>query len=349
MTIVAESHDFVIGVDTHARTHTYAVVAAKTGQLTAVQAFPVTGEGIIRALDWVENNTTGRVLFSVEGTSSYGASLTRALQERELVTCETRPPRRQSHAGQGKSDQIDAAAAAHAALGLEEDQLIHPRANGLRQALRVLLDARRDMDSECTRARNRLNALARTTDLGIDARKALTDPQIRQIGSWDTTGGDLTNRVLREEASRLAANVLTLTRRLVMNRTELVKVVHLLAPGLLNVYGVGPVTAGIMLAAYSHHGRIRNQAAFAALAGVAPIPASSGNTIRHRLNRYGDRQLNYAFDVIARVRISHDPHTRDYVTKRTSQGRTHREIRRALKRYIARELFKTLERLAITT
>lgn len=349
MTIVAESHDFVIGVDTHARTHTYAVVAAKTGHLAAVEVFPVTGEGIMRALGWVGDNTSGRVLFSVEGTSSYGASLTRALEERQLAVCETRPPRRQSRAGQGKSDQIDAFAAAHAVLGLEEDALIRPRANGLRQALRVLLDARADMDSERTRARNRLTALTRTTDLGVDARKPLTDTQIRQIASWDTTSGDVTGRVLREEASRLATNVLALTRQLLVNRTELIVVVKLLAPGLLNVYGVGPIAAGIMLGAYSHHGRIKSQAAFAALGGVAPIPASSGNITRHRLNRHGDRQLNRAFDIIARARISHDSRTRDYVAKRTSQGRTDREIRRSLKRYIARELFKTLENLAITT
>ena len=109
--------------------------------------------------------------------------------------------------------------------------------------------------------------------------------------------------------------------------------------------GVGPVTAAILLTAYSHEGRVRSEAAFANLAGAAPLPASSGNTIRHRLNRRGDRQLNGALDVIARVRISCDSITRDYVTRRTAEGKTSREIRRSLKRYLARSLFRQLNTL----
>jgi transposase len=108
---------------------------------------------------------------------------------------------------------------------------------------------------------------------------------------------------------------------------------------------VGHVTAAIILAAYSHHGRVRSEAASAALAGASPIPASSGNTSRHRLNRYGDRQLHLALDVVARPRSFTDPATRAYIERRTAVGRTPREIRRRLKRFIARQIFRQLQTL----
>src|SRR5205085_3481434 len=109
---------------------------------------------------------------------------------------------------------------------------------------------------------------------------------------------------------------------------------------LLEQAGIGPVTAAIVTAAWSHPGRLRNEAAFASLAGVNPIPASSGNTVRHRLNRGGDRRVNRALHTITMTRMVHDPGTRDYVAKRTQEGRSYREIRRALKRYIARTLYR---------
>lgn len=105
------------------------------------------------------------------------------------------------------------------------------------------------------------------------------------------------------------------------------------------------MTAAIILAAYSHHGRIRNEAAFASLAGVSPLETSSGNTIRHRLNRHGDRQLNMALDVIAKVRMQFDETTKTYVKRRTAEGLSYREIKRVLKRYLARDLFRQLQQL----
>jgi transposase len=115
-------------------------------------------------------------------------------------------------------------------------------------------------------------------------------------------------------------------------------------PDLLNQLGIGPIVAATVLCAWSHPGRIHSEAAFAMLAGVAPIPANSGQvTTRHRLNRFGDRQLNQALHTIVLTRIRHDQRTRDYVERRTSEGKTSREIRRCLKRYIARDLYRTLE------
>ena len=113
-------------------------------------------------------------------------------------------------------------------------------------------------------------------------------------------------------------------------------------PALPNIYGIGPVLAATILTAWSHTGRVRSEAAFAALAGTCPVPASSGSTTRFRLNRGGDRQLNKAIYTIALIRINRDLATRDYVAKRTSQGRTKKEIIRSLKRYITRQIYRTL-------
>lgn len=205
---------------------------------------------------------------------------------------------------------------------------------------------RRAIDSRRTGDRNMLTALLRSFDLGIDARKPLTDVQVRAVAAWRARrDGYTAARTIRDEARRLAASVLDLTRQMEDNHAALTSHVNELAPGLLDIQGVGPVSAAIVLTAYSHKGRVRSEAAFAALAGAAPLPASSGNTVRHRLNRGGDRQLNRALEIIARVRMSNHSATRAYVERRLSEGKTRREIRRCLKRYIARQLFRCLSRL----
>ncbi|ALU38896.1 transposase [Kocuria flava] len=347
MSIVAEQYTHIVGVDTHARTHTYAVMSSITGQITDTATFPTSPPGVARALTWMgRRSTAGRTLVAVEGASSYGAGLTRALEAAGVDVCDVKPPRRASRAGSGKSDEIDASAAARAVAGIDTSLLLRPRTGGNRNALRILLNARRSMDRQRTADRNALTALARTMDLGIDARKALTVAQIRTIGSWrDHPSDTLETAVARTEARRLARAVVGITVDLEENRTAMARIVDTMAPGLLEVPGVGPVTAAILLVAYSHHGRVRSEAAFAALAGVSPIPASSGNTVRHRLNRHGDRQLNQALDTIARSRMTFDPATRDYIARRTQEGRTGREIRRCLKRTIARQLYRRIRAL----
>ncbi|QHF21197.1 IS110 family transposase [Rathayibacter sp. VKM Ac-2762] len=340
--IVAHHYDHVVGVDTHARTHTYAIVATKTGEILGTKAFPVTATAIDRAIAWVRGVAGGLVLFAMEGTGSYGVSLGRALQRDGMVFCEVRPPKKSSRA-RGKTDEIDAIAAATSAMGIELDAMTRPKADGLRNALRVAIDARRDMETRRTSARNQLNALVRTADFGLDTRRALTDRGVQELADLDPRHADVAVRIIRAEAVRLASTVMDLGQQMRENRDASAELVELLAPGMQQIYGVGPVTAAAAVAAYSHPGRIRSEAAFAALAGVSPIPASSGNTTRHRLNRGGDRQLNRALDVIARVRMVSDTRTRAYVDRRTMEGRTTREIRRCVKRYIARELFKALE------
>ncbi|MFI7744891.1 IS110 family transposase, partial [Kocuria rhizosphaericola] len=178
MTIVAEHYDYVVGVDTHARTHTYTALAAGTGAVLDTAVFPTTTAGTTRAIAWIRRRTdNGDVLAAVEGTSSYGARLTCALLAEDIPVAEVRPPTRNARAMHGKSDAIDAQAAARSVLGQEVDQLIEPRAAEARTALRVLLAARLLMDHQRTANRNALTALLRGIDLGIDARRPLKDAQ----------------------------------------------------------------------------------------------------------------------------------------------------------------------------
>jgi transposase len=340
---VADHYDHVVGVDTHARTHTYAVLEAGSGRRLDSATFPTTGNGLSRALAWIRRRAQGRILVAIEGASSYGSNLRRALIAAGVDVCDVRPPKRAARAGRGKSDEIDAIAAARTALASEVERLTAPRSDGLRAALRVLLAARKAMDSQRTAERNALTALLRSFDLGIDARKAITDTQVREVAGWHRRAADdAAMTTIRQEARRLAVSVQALTHQLGENQAALAGHVQQLAPGLQQLLGVGAVTGAILVTAYSHQGRVRSEAAFAALAGASPLEASSGNTTRHRLNRHGDRQLNRALDVIARVRLSCDPATREYLARRMAEGKSKREIRRSLKRYIARQLFRHL-------
>lgn len=333
MTIVAELFEHVVGVDTHARSHTYCLVHARSGAVIDTAAFPTSKAGNSRAVAWILRRSQGSVLAAVEGTSSYGAGITAALSEEGFDVAEVRPAARSTHAHAGKSDALDAEAAARFVIGRDYDQLARPRQSGRRTALRVLLASRSIIDQQRTANRNALNALLRSIDLGIDARKAVTDQHVRTIAAWRigrTTASSDPMAIARREARRLAAAVLEQTTALQENHHDLRLLAEELAPGLQTHLGVGPVTAAIIVCAYSHHGRVRSEAAFAALGGIAPLPASSGNTNRHRLSRSGDRQLNRAFDVIVRTRMSCDPTTRDYVERRRTEGRSNREIRRCL-------------------
>ncbi len=347
MSTVREEYCTIVGVDTHSRTNTYAILAAASGFVMATATFPTSPPGLARAIDWINRRSeTGRTLVAIEGTNSYGATLTRSLQETDLDVCEVPPPRRTSRAGRGKSDDIDAVAAARTVLAEDIGALLKPRAEGPRDALRVLLNARDSMERQSTADRLILTALLRTLDLGIDARKALADAQITQISRWRArSGDDLPTRIARCEAKRLATAIADFQTLLVQNREQLRDVVDTMASGLMDLPGLGPVTAAQVIVSYSHHGRIRSEAAFAALAGVNPIPASSGNNVRHRLNRHGDRQLNRALHTIARTRMMFDPQTQEYVERRTAEGKTRREVRRCLKRFIARQLFRKLQTL----
>lgn len=351
MAIVAETVDHVVGIDTHARTHTFCVLHARTGAVVDTATFPASPAGHTRAISWITRRGPGSVLAAVEGTSSYGSGIAAALREHGIDIAEVRPAARSTHAHAGKSDDLDAQAAARSVLGREYETLARPRQSGIRAALRVLLASRSILERQRTANRNALTALVRCVDLGVDARRPLTDHQVRTIAAWRTASTEPSAdgiHTARREARRLARAVLEQTDVLKDNHRELQQLTEKLAPGLQDVRGVGPMTGAILVCAYSHRGRIRSEAAFAALGGVAPLPASSGNTSRHRLSRSGDRQLNRAFDTIVRTRMSFDPATRDYVARRRAEGRSNREIRRSLKRYVCRAMFRHLQ-ATITT
>ena len=214
----------------------------------------------------------------------------------------------------------------------------------MRAALRVLIASRDHISTERTAAINALIALLRVVDLGVDARGSLNTSQITAIATWRSRTEELATGVARAEAVRLAKRVRAADAELSAATRQMTSLLQTSpAVGLLDQPGIGPVTAAIAFAAWSHAGRVRSEAAFASLAGVNPIPASSGNTIRHRINRGGDRRLNRALHMAVVTRMRMDPATRAYVEKRTTEGRTLREIRRSLKRYLARQIYRHLQ------
>lgn len=346
MSIIAQLFSFVVGVDTHARNHVYAVLCAATGRHLDTREFPTTPAGIKRAITWVGRRTGGDLstLWVVEGTASYGAILTGTVSAEGYEVTEAPWMDPKNHHGLGKSDPLDAARIGESVLNLKKDQLRRPRlGDGVRQALRVLISARESMTAERTKAVNTLTALLRVNDLGVDARKPLSRTQIITISAWRARNEEIAKSVARSEAVRLARRIVDLTQDLKTNNTQLTELVKVTpAAPLLEETGIGPVAAAICFTVWSHHDRVHSQAAFAALAGASPIPASSGNTVRHRLNRGGDRTLNRALHMVAVSRMTHDEETRKYVEKRKAEGRTTKEIRRTLKRYLARKIYRTL-------
>jgi transposase len=229
---------------------------------------------------------------------------------------------------------------------LAAEHVASPRGDGDREALRLLYVCRRHYSDTRTATVNLFKSLILTADddLRSQLRSLNTDQQVDRVTTVTTPAdADTSTRVRHERLAALAAEITDLDKKLAQNLRELRALVTTMCPILLEQPGVGPVTAAIALTAWSHKGRLRNEAAFASLAGVNPIPASSGRTVRHRLNRGGDRILNCAVHTIAiSRRRCHQP-TRDYITRPTAEGRTNKEITRCLKRYISRQLFKIME------
>lgn len=343
--IVAEKYQYIVGVDTHAQKHV-ATIVNNHGVVLASREIRVTGSQMNGFLSWVRKVTDNAeaVLLAVEGTSSYGETLTQLALASGFVVAEVKPPKTKSRGGDGKTDHIDAELAALGVLRLPVDKLIVPRSGTQRKSLRILLASRRSMVMRRTAEKQMLIALLRGCDLGVDARKALTSKQYGEIAKWKTgAGDDQEQAIARFEAKRLATSITESGVVLERNEVQLAALVKTMAPSLLDLPGLGPVTAAQVLCSYSHKGRVHSAAAFAALAGTTPIPASSGNVTRHRLNRFGDRALNGAIHTVALSRMLHDDITKAYVAKRTANGQSMREIRRSLKRYIARSLYKQLE------
>jgi transposase len=341
--MLADIADAVIGVDTHTDTHT-ACLLDRLGRQIAVITVPADAAGCRALLAWAQQHAPGqRLAWSVEGSRSHGLGLTRYLQAQGQLVAEAARPQRAGKRPGGKSDPADAATAARHALSA--DRLAQPRADGTREALRILLVARAQMATARTAAVNTLKALL----LGApdDLRQQLRVSTPRQVSRCRAlrvrASQPVAEQVLRAELRRLATHIGALDKELRASKTQLRRLVAQTMPVLLEQPGVGPVCAAQLLVSWSHKGRCRSEAAFAALGGVSPLPASSGRITRHRLNRFGDRDLNKALHVIINWRMLHHAATQHYLTRRRAQQKTNPEIRRCLKRYAARQLFRLME------
>ncbi len=345
MPMLAETVDAVVGIDTHRDIH-QAEIATPSGTPLATISVGNDSAGFAELLGWIVDHAPGpQVAVAIEGTRSYGIGLTRALAAAGLAVIESEQPSRGQRRGKGKSDPIDAHLAVLAALRLDAARLPTPRADGDREALRILLGARHELTVASTAQTNRLRALLLGgTDTDRDtAPGSLTDTVLARLVRRRPPAQASRHLLVRHaEISRLAAALRQARAELKANRTQLQAIIADLAPALTDRLGIGPVSAAQVIVSYSHPERWPNEAAFAALAGTNPLPASSGQTVRHRLNRGGDRALNSAIHTIAVTRMRACPRTRAYLTRRTTEGKTPREIRRCLKRYIARELYRTL-------
>ena len=335
------------GVDTHLDVHVAAAVDHLGGVL-GTQSFPTTAAGYRRLLGWL--GSFGPVhAVGVEGTGSYGSALARHLAEHEVRVIEVSRPNRQLRRRHGKTDVIDAIAAARAVLSGEATAT--PKAHsGPVEALRLLKIVQRSATRSRTQAGNQLRAIVATApdDLRSKLRVLKTSELVTTCAAFRVRAEDdslatVTRLALRELAQRIQL----LDEQLARIKTRLARITTTVAPQLVARKGVGPDTASaILVSAGDNPHRLRDERSFAALAGSNPIPASSGKTTRHRLNRGGDRQLNAALWRIAIVRLATDPDTRAYLDRRTAEGKTKTEAIRCIKRYIAREVFAALPETA---
>jgi transposase len=332
----------IVGVDTHGEVHVAAVVDPQ-GRLLGSRSFPSSAWGH-RALErWVM--TKGRVgAFGVEGTGSWGAGLARALSQQGHRVVEVDRPDRRTRRQKGKSDTIDAEAAARAVLAGTATGTPKTR-QGPVEMIRALRVARRSAVKARSQAARQLHSLVATAPQSLrDELRTLALPPLvatcarfRRHSTIDVT--QATKVALRSIARRwqeLDAEIWELDR-------AIGPLVRATAPRLLALPGVGIEVAGQLLeTAGDNPHRLRSEAAFAHLCGAAPIPASSGKTNRHRLNHGGDRQANCSLYLVAISRLRHDPRTREYAARRTQEGRSKAEIIRCLKRYIARDVYRQL-------
>jgi transposase len=337
-----------IGVDSHKELHV-AVAVDQLGRRLGAITVATTPRGFGQLERWAQRLGTIQ-RFGIEGTGSYAAGLARWLQARGHQVVEVNRPNRQTRRRQGKSDPIDAEAAARAALA--GHGLVWPKtADGTVEMLRVLRMARRSAMKARTQTAQQLDSLVVTAPDQLRAQlRRLSLEQLVPVAAG-LRPGELVGPLA---ATKLALR--TLARRHQSLSAELARLDHQIAkltattaPRLLARGGVGPqVATALLVAAGDNPARLRSDAAFAMLCGAAPIPASSGKVIRHRLNRGGDRQANNALWTIAVCRMSYDPRTIAYVQRRTQEGKSKLEIIRCLKRYIAREVHRDLQAALLT-
>lgn len=338
--------DAVIGVDTHRDHHTVAVVDPTGGVIDTVE-LAADAFGYRRMLTFARDHAPGRRVWAIEGTGSFGAGLSTSLLEHGEWVVEIDRPTRPARRDGAKSDELDAVRAAREALSREH--LAQPRQRGDREAMRVLLTTRAGTVTARTKAICQLKALivGAPEQLRHQLRGATTNQQLDRCARLRTLPQHSVEHRCTVRALRTCARqALFLEAQAADLETELEELVSTAAAQLLELPGVGVITAAQILVSWSHAGRLRDEAAFAALAGVAPIPASSGQTVRYRLNRSGDRQLNRALHTIVLSRLMHDQQTKQYAARRVTEGKTPREIKRCLKRAVSRQVYRLLETAA---
>jgi transposase len=334
------------GVDTHKATHHAAVLDAATGKLLGDQEFPATATGYRLLLRWLRSHGTVMKV-GVEGTGSWGAGLQRHLQAEAITVVEVARPNRQDRRARGKSDPIDAINAARAVLS-EAATTVPKSREGFVETVRMLRATRRSAAKARAAAIIQIHGLLASAP--EDLRKRLSGydraalvvrcARLRVPTTADPSDPAATNRRMLR---RLARRVQVLDEEIEDANQELKTLLDQRAPTLMNTFGVGAEAAGQILSTAGENAeRLKSESAMARLCGVAPIPASSGNTHRHRLHRGGDRNANSAIHMIVINRLRWHAPTQAYVARRTAEGKTKREIIRCLKRAVVRELYRAL-------
>lgn len=333
------------GVDTHGETH-HAAVVDRIGRHLADREFPATGRGYRQLAAWLSSFGTVAAV-GVEGTGAYGAELARVLRQAGLTVTEVDRPDRKTRRLRGKSDPIDAYAAAEAVASGRAAGRPKTR-DGVVEAVRALRVPRRSAVKSRTQAVNQARQLLVTAPEGLRGQlRGLSAAALARACARLRPGQDLDDPLHATKAAlrRLGRRILALSEEIDELEAELQALTAQAAPELLALQGVGADVAGQLLAtAGDNPDRLRSEAAFAHLCGVAPIPASSGRRDRHRLNRGGDRAANHALHTIVLCRMRWDARTHAYVERRTAEGLAKKDIMRCLKRHIAREVYRVLMR-----
>jgi transposase len=338
------------GVDTHADVHVAAVVD-QAGRVLGTESFPADAAGYARLLSWLRGH--GQLARAgVEGTGSYGAGLARYLAGQGVSVLEAPRPDRQRRRRHGKSDPVDAVSAALAALR-GEDCGTPKSGNGPAESIRALRVARAGAVKARTQAANQLRDLVITAPGPLRAQLAKLSTPRRVCAAAAFTCGDAADPAegVKAAMASIAARWLGLDAEVTRLEAALDELVsRVAAPAYLARTGVGALSVSALIAAAGDNpARIATEAAFAALCGVSTVDCSSGKQQRHRLNRGGDRQANAALWRIAVTRLRYDSRTQEYYARRTTEGKTRKEIIRELKRYLAREAYRELIRPGLLT
>jgi transposase len=336
--------DLVVGVDTHLDTHSAAICDAR-GRVVSQLQIPATTAGYVQVLAWARQAAgTCAVAWAVEGTRHYGLGLARHLTAQGEQVAEIDCSRHIGKRRAGKSDPIDAVRAARELLARPAPAQM--RADGDREALRLLMIDRDNAVQSAKTARTALAAILVTAPAPLreQLRPLPRERRARECAALTCPpGADRQTRILHQTLIRLGQRIAALAATAAELEAQIAEIAEEMAPGLVAAEpGLGYLSAAQILLSWSHAGRIRSEAAFGMLSGTAPVPVSSGRTDRHRLNRLGDRQLNRAIHVIAVNRMRCHPPTLAYVQRRRAEGKTDREIRRCIKRYLARHLYRVL-------